>query len=108
MGTKKSTVVIMVRKQRFARFGNVLADLTPFDFATPRGDKITCEPVVDDNGDYTATMPDEGRYTLECRYTNHTRGKSHIGGGPFRWIRWDERDKTNDEILENMEAESNF
>lgn len=96
----KTAKTVVIRGQRFAQFGRLLADLTPFNFETPRGDQITCEPIADNDGNYTATIPDEGRSQLTCRYTNHTRNRVHVGGGPFRWIYADEATATNREIAD--------
>ena len=94
-----STGTVTIRGQRFAQFGRYLADLTPFEYETPRGDKYTCTPIADDEGRYAAIFPDEGRSALVCRFTNHTRGRQSNGHGPFRWIYADEQNASNQEVI---------
>ena len=95
-----STDIITIRGQRFARFGRYLADLTPFSYVAPRRGEITCTPLADSEGRYTATFPDEGQSTLECEFRRDD-GRTHVGGGPFRWILWEERNLTNRDIAEH-------
>lgn len=99
--TETSTDIITIRGQRFAQFGKYLADVTPFDYTTPRGDLITCAPEADQDGNYNAEFPDEGRSSMVCRFVNHTRNDTHIGSGPFRWIFTAEAGNTRQQIADH-------